>query len=131
MVQLNGPLQTESRIIHIATTCVQPILVNFINNAIKFTQEGSIDLNYEFLDDNKIRFSVTDTGSGIPQEKLKEIFNRFVQFDQFTQWTGLGLAICKSIVEQMGGQIGIDSTVGEGTTSWIIIAYQEEKKQRN
>lgn len=63
--------------------------------------------------------SVTDTGCGIPKDKLSTIFDRFEKLDSFAQGTGLGLSICKSIVEGMGGIIGVDSEIGVGSKSWV------------
>lgn len=86
------------------------VISNFINNALKFTQQGSITLGYEQVPHQKIKFYVRDTGMGIPEEKQKSVFERFVKLNTFVQGTGLGLSICKSIVSQMGGEIGVDST---------------------
>ena len=63
--------------------------------------------------------SVTDTGCGIPKDKLSTIFDRFEKLDSFAQGTGLGLSICKSIVESMGGIIGVESDIGVGSKSWV------------
>ena len=82
------------------------VISNFINNALKFTQQGSITLGYEQVSHQKIKFYVRDTGMGIPEEKQKSVFERFVKLNTFVQGTGLGLSICKSIVSQMGGEIG-------------------------
>ena len=87
------------------------VISNFINNALKFTQQGSITLGYEQVSHQKIKFYVRDTGMGIPEEKQKSVFERFVKLNTFVQGTGLGLSICKSIVSQMGGEIGVDSTL--------------------
>ena len=96
------------------------IITNFINNALKFTAEGSITLDYAIEGDN-VRFSVEDTGTGIDREHLKNIFERFVKLNNFVQGTGLGLSISKSIVEQMGGQIGVESEPGEGACFWFTV----------
>lgn len=75
------------------------VLSNFITNALKFTAKGSITLSYDLENDAQVRFCVKDTGKGIPAEQQREIFNRFVKLDPFTQGTGLGLSICQSLVE--------------------------------
>ena len=99
------------------------VISNFINNALKFTQQGSITLGYEQVPHQKIKFYVRDTGMGIPEEKQKSIFERFVKLNTFVQGTGLGLSICKSIVSQMGGEIGVDSTEGVGSCFWFTHPY--------
>ena len=99
------------------------VISNFINNALKFTQQGCITLGYEQVSHQKIKFYVRDTGMGIPEEKQKSIFERFVKLDTFVQGTGLGLSICKSIVSQMGGEIGVDSTEGVGSCFWFTHPY--------
>ena len=99
------------------------VISNFINNALKFTQQGCITLGYEQVSHQKIKFYVRDTGMGIPEEKQKSIFERFVKLNTFVQGTGLGLSICKSIVSQMGGEIGVDSTEGIGSCFWFTHPY--------
>lgn len=99
------------------------VISNFINNALKFTRQGSITLGYEQISHQKIKFYVRDTGMGIPEEKQKSVFERFVKLNTFVQGTGLGLSICKSIVSQMGGEIGVDSTEGVGSCFWFTHPY--------
>mgnify|MGYP000144243491 FL=1 len=99
------------------------VISNFINNALKFTQQGCITLGYKQVSHQKIKFYVRDTGMGIPEEKQKSIFERFVKLNTFVQGTGLGLSICKSIVSQMGGEIGVDSTEGVGSCFWFTHPY--------
>lgn len=99
------------------------VISNFINNALKFTQQGSITLGYEQVSHQKIKFYVRDTGMGIPEEKQKSVFERFVKLNTFVQGTGLGLSICKSIVSQMGGEIGVDSAEGIGSCFWFTHPY--------
>ena len=99
------------------------VISNFINNALKFTQQGSITLGYKQVSHQKIKFYVRDTGMGIPEEKQKSVFERFVKLNTFVQGTGLGLSICKSIVSQMGGEIGVDSTEGVGSCFWFTHPY--------
>lgn len=98
------------------------IIINLLNNAIKFTQKGKITFGYK-LQKEKIYFYVTDTGCGIPAEKQDKIFERFIKLNNFAQGTGLGLSICKSIVDAMGGEIGVDSKVGNGSTFWFTLPY--------
>ena len=94
---------------------IKQILNNFISNALKNTVQGHIEVYYE-TDTDGIRISVSDTGCGIPPDKLGMIFERFEKVDSFAQGAGLGLSICKSIVEKMNGVITVDSTMGVGST---------------
>ena len=101
------------------------VISNFINNALKFTFSGSITLGYYRQTDGYLRFYVLDTGMGIPKNKIKTVFDRFVKLNSFVHGTGLGLSICKSLVEQMGGTIGVESEEGEGSCFWFTYPYQE------
>lgn len=94
---------------------IKQILNNFISNALKNTVQGYIEVYYE-TDTDGIRISVSDTGCGIPPDKPGMIFKRFEKVDSFAQGAGLGLSICKSIVEKMNGVITVDSTMGVGST---------------
>ena len=99
------------------------VITNFINNALKFTKQGTIALGYEQTAPHEIKFYVRDTGFGIPKEKIDSIFERFVKLNTFVQGTGLGLSICKSLVSQMGGKIGVETTEGEGSCFWFTHPY--------
>lgn len=101
------------------------VLSNFLNNAIKYTTRGSITLAYEHVPGG-LRFSVTDTGEGIPPEVREHIFDRFYKGNQFKQGTGLGLSICETIVKRLGGRIGVQSEVGEGSTFWFTLPVGAE-----
>ena len=92
---------------------VAQVLSNFTTNAIKFTQEGTISIGYEARD-TELYFYVTDTGAGIPADKLPEVFGRFVKLNKDKKGTGLGLSISKTIVNKLEGQIGADSVEGKG-----------------
>ena len=97
---------------------VAQVLSNFTTNAIKFTQEGTISIGYEARD-TELYFYVTDTGAGIPADKLPEVFGRFVKLNKDKKGTGLGLSISKTIVNKLEGQIGADSVEGKGSTFWF------------
>ena len=97
------------------------VISNFVNNAIKFTEEGNIRVGYDQLDEAHLRFYVADTGIGIEPEMQNEIFERFVKLNSFVHGTGLGLSICRSIVEQLGGEIGVDSEPEKGSCFWFTL----------
>ena len=98
------------------------VIINFTNNAMKFTRKGSIQMGYR-IDEatGEIYFYVKDTGIGIPEENLDKVFERFVKLDSFAKGTGLGLAICRVIVERLHGVIGVESKEGEGSCFWFKI----------
>ena len=100
---------------------VQQVMTNFVTNAVKFTKQGHIRLGYRY-DRHGLYVYCEDTGIGIPGDKHEQIFERFVKLDEFVQGTGMGLAICKSIVERCGGEIGVESEGnGLGSTFWFWI----------
>ena len=94
---------------------IKQILSNFLSNALKNTTTGHVEVFYE-VDHQSVRIGVKDTGRGIPQNMLEKIFERFEKLDSFVQGAGLGLSICKLIVEKMNGRILVDSQLGIGTT---------------
>lgn len=104
------------------------VLMNLIKNAIKHTQKGVIEIGYELKgDNNQLEFFVTDSGNGIPDEKLEIIFDRFMQADMSNktayQGAGLGLSISKAYVEMLGGTIWVESTYGVGSTFRFTLPY--------
>ena len=94
---------------------IKQILNNFLSNALKNTTRGHVEVFYE-IDKHCVRIGVKDTGRGIPQNMLEKIFERFEKVDSFAQGVGLGLSICKSIVDKMNGRIQVYSQLGLGTT---------------
>ena len=108
-------------------TRLQQLLTNFLTNAIKHTEKGEIQLGYNIVGRN-IVFYVSDTGTGIPKELQRKIFDRFVKLDNFTQGTGLGLSICKNIAKQLGGKITLVSVEGKGSTFSFTMPYGSHNK---
>ena len=103
---------------------IQQVITNFVTNAVKNTQQGHIRVGYR-VEDGADRQSIyvycEDTGLGIPADQQARIFERFVKLNDFVQGTGLGLSICKAIIDHCGGEIGVDSEVGKGSTFWFKI----------
>ncbi len=112
---------------------VNQVLSNLIHNSLKFTITGNIKIGYHLIaGDTKIRFYVKDTGTGIPNDKIETIFDRFIKLDSFKQGSGLGLSICKSIVEQLNGNMGVESEPGKGSCFWFSLPYDKNLiKEKN
>ena len=103
---------------------IMQVITNFITNAGKFTYTGEIRFGFERME-QKIRVYVKDTGIGIEPEKEEHIFDRFVKLNSFAQGTGLGLSICRMIIEKIGGEIGVTSELGKGSTFYFTIPCEE------
>lgn len=104
---------------------ITQVITNFVNNAIKFTSEGCITIGYT-KENNFLKISVSDTGIGIAEENRTRIFERFIKINDFKQGTGLGLTISKTIVETLGGSIGVESEQGKGSTFWFTLPLNSD-----
>lgn len=125
-VELNFHPTIDSCLIYTEKNRLSQLLINLLTNAIKFTSVGSVDFGYE-LRDKELYFYVKDTGCGIPKEGQTSVFGRFVKLNNFKQGTGLGLSICQTIVERMGGKIGVESEENVGSTFWFTLPYNPAK----
>ena len=127
----NGDMLPSARL-RTDTQRIEQVLLNLLSNAIKCTNQGFVSLSYE-VEGDFVRVSVTDTGIGIDNEKQASVFERFVKLDDFRQGTGLGLSICKMIIEKLGGEIGLRSELGKGSTFWftlpLAVPEESEKKE--
>jgi signal transduction histidine kinase/CheY-like chemotaxis protein len=116
---------------------IRQIVINLLGNATKFTSQGHVYLDVDTPKEGSskatVQFSVTDTGIGIPAEKISTIFEEFTQVDTSTTreygGTGLGLSICKRLTELMGGEMGVRSTYGQGSTFWFTLALPQDESE--
>ena len=99
------------------------ILDHLLQNAIKFTSEGEITLGYEVLG-NQVRVNVLDTGKGIAEADQSRIFERFVKVDEFIPGTGVGLSVVESQVKNLGGTVGVESSLGMGSNFWFTLPLE-------
>lgn len=120
-VELKIVKEKEDKIIETDPVRLKQVINNFINNAVKFTTQGSITFGFSNDEKGYTRFFVQDTGKGIPAESQARIFERFYKADHFVQGAGLGLSICKTIIDYFNGTISLSSEVGKGTTFTIKI----------
>ena len=110
----------SSLIVNIDKGRISQVITNFLTNSVKYTHEGHIKLGY-IVKDNGLRIYCEDTGSGIPKDKLEKIFERFFKVNEYIQGAGIGLSICKAIVNKCKGKIGVESEEGKGSTFWIWV----------
>lgn len=101
------------------------VIMYLVNNALKFTEKGCITIGYRPIEKEEIYFFVRDTGCGIPTEKQKEIFTRFVKLNHFKPGPGLGLSICQNIIQALNGKIGVKSKEGKGSEFWFTLPYNK------
>lgn len=113
-------LPQEEMLVHTDQTVLREIVDNLIQNAIKFTTNGTISLGYD-IDGDQIRIWVSDTGKGIAKQDHERIFERFVKLDEFVPGTGLGLSVVKSHVTNLGGTLGLESELGKGSEFWVLL----------
>jgi signal transduction histidine kinase/ActR/RegA family two-component response regulator len=123
-VRLEYAPSSDACLIYSERNRISQLIINLVTNAIKFTTQGCIRFGYEERG-KELYFFVSDTGCGIPEEKRKAIFERFVKLNAFAQGTGLGLSICQMLVKHMGGEIGVESEEGKGSTFWFTIPYEK------
>ena len=111
------------------------VITNFVSNAIKFTHRGTITIGYQIDAARQLEMFVEDTGIGISAENQTAVFDRFMKVDSFVQGTGLGLPLCKSIIEKMGGRIGVTSEFGRAHASGLrfqfLLVYPHAKSEIN
>jgi PAS domain S-box-containing protein len=125
-IQLNFPQLDHSQVVYADQTRVKQVFINLLSNAIKYNRErGSVELIYNVSSLTHVRISIKDAGEGLPPEKLAELFqpfNRLGQESNAVEGTGIGLVVAKKLIEQMGGTIGVESTVGVGSVFWFELA---------
>lgn len=122
-VALKKNLPKEPVFINADTLRLRQLIRNLINNSFKFTHDGFIEVGCILSKDKNLIFYVEDSGLGIPLKEQKKIFERFYKTDNFSQGGGLGLSICKVIVERMGGEISVQSVHGEGSKFTVVLPY--------
>ena len=107
---------------------LRQVMEHLVGNALKFTEKGHIDLGYSLTGDGKeVRLFVTDTGCGIPSDMTEKVFDRFYKIDSFKQGAGLGLSVCKTIIEGMGGRIAVSSQPGKGSRFTVRLPMKQQK----
>lgn len=124
-VKVSTSFANESQMVITDHNCLVEILRHYLSNAVKFTKAGSIVLGYDQpKDDRHIRIWIKDTGKGIPENLQQRIFERFYKVDDFVPGAGLGLSICQTLAFSLGGKVGVNSVLGEGSTFWVEIPVQ-------
>ena len=134
-IRLNANAQSQNLVINTDTLRLNQIFTNLISNALKFTEDGFIEIGYEILNKEKLLFFVKDTGVGISAKKKDTVFDRFTKIEddnsRLYRGAGLGLAICKSLVILLGGDIWVESTPSVGSTFYFNLPFDEIKESDN
>lgn len=124
-VKVSTSFASESQMIITDHNCLVEILRHYLSNAVKFTKAGSIVLGYDRpREDRYVRIWIKDTGKGIPENLQQRVFERFYKVDDFVPGAGLGLSICQTLAYSLGGKVGVNSVLGEGSTFWVEIPVQ-------
>ncbi len=116
---------SPSCIIHADRKRIRQVLSQLVGNAVKFTENGYITISYDCTPEGSFALKVVDTGIGIPEKEKDAVFQCFYQVDHFHQGVGMGLSIAKSLIEGLGGAIGVESEVGKGSTFWLTLPLHE------
>ncbi len=127
-VTVRAKLPKEDFFVMIDRLRISQVITNYLNNAVKFTIHGTIEVGCERRG-RKLYVYVKDTGIGLSSENAASVFDRFVKLNDFVQGTGLGLSISKTIIELLGGEVGVESIPGEGSVFWFIIPYKQASKE--
>lgn len=126
-------VKEESPPVKVDAEKIMIVVQNFLDNAIKYTDQGEVTLSVNIIEDKKVRISVQDEGIGIPEEQQKRLFNKFFRAENVVrkdvEGSGLGLFISKNIVEAHDGEIGFNSTEGEGSVFWFTLPIVKEEKE--
>lgn len=123
-VTMTTQFASEAQMVTSDLNRVCEILKHLLNNAVKFTDAGSIVVGYDAPVEGRIRVWVRDTGKGVAPENQERIFERFFKVDEFIPGAGLGLSLCRTMAYSLGGQVGVESTLNEGSTFWFEIPIQ-------
>lgn len=120
-VTLSAQYAAQQQDINTDLTRFMECVEHLISNAVKFTSQGSIVVGYDAVENHRLRLWVRDTGKGIAPENHERVFERFFKVDEFIPGAGLGLSLCRTIAYSLGGNVGVESKLGEGSTFWLEI----------